>query len=66
MEVLRANGITPQDKKVIVVKSTIHFRASYEKAAVKIFNIAPEAGMPKDPLGMRYKRMRRPIYPLDK
>ncbi len=66
MEVLRANGITPQDKKAIVVKSTIHFRASYEKAAVKIFSIAPEASMPKDPLGMDYKRMRRPIYPLDR
>ena len=66
LEQLRKCGITPEDKKLIVVKSTIHFRASYSKIAKKIFVIEVPAFSPQDPAKAPLTHVRRPIYPLDK
>ena len=66
MEVIRSSGITPEEKNIIVVKSSVHFRASYEKIACKVFNIDKPALAVQDPAAVGLTHVRRPIYPLDK
>lgn len=67
LQIMRAHGIEPQEKSIIVVKSTIHFRANYVGFAKKIFDIDVPGLAPQDPLQLkdRYKLCQRPIYPLD-
>jgi len=66
LEVYRSQGIMPQDKKILVVKSTIHFRNSYQTVAHKIIDVELPGLAPQSPNMLTYKLCRRPIYPLDK
>ena len=65
MEALRCNGITPEDYKILMVKSAVHFRASFGKVAKKIYDIELPALGPQSPEVFTYRNVRRPIYPLD-
>ena len=65
LEVFRAQGIMPRDKKVLMVKSTIHYRASYGKIASKMLDVETPALAAQDPRSVPLKHCRRPIYPLD-
>jgi len=65
LEVFRSQGIMPQDKKVLVVKSTIHYRASYGKIAHKMLDVETSALAAQSPRSVPLKHCRRPIYPLD-
>jgi len=65
LEVYRVNGIVPEDMKILVVKSTIHYRASYGKIAYKILDVELPGLAPQSPEMLTYKHTRRPIYPLD-
>jgi microcystin degradation protein MlrC len=64
-EMLRFVGIEPLDHKIVVVKSTIHYRAAFEPLAAEIVEVdAP--GLSSSNLGrFRFERVRRPIFPLD-
>lgn len=65
LEIFRANGITPEEKKLLVTKSSVHYRASFGKIARKIFDIEEPALAPQSPRTVKYTYTRRPIYPLD-
>lgn len=65
LEVFRSQGIMPQDKRVLVAKSTAHFRASYGTVAREILDVEAPALAPQDPRSLPYQHCRRPIYPLD-
>ncbi len=65
LEVYRSQGIMPQDKKVLVVKSTLHYRNSYQKVAYKLIDVEVPGLAPQSPNMLTYKNCRRPIYPLD-
>jgi microcystin degradation protein MlrC len=64
-EMIRFVGIDPLDHKILVVKSTIHYRAAFEPIAGEIIEVdAP--GLSSSNLGrFDFKRIRRPIFPLD-
>jgi microcystin degradation protein MlrC len=64
-EMIRFVGLDPLDHKVLVVKSTIHYRAAFEPIASEIIEVdAP--GLSSSNLGrFDFKRIRRPIFPLD-
>jgi microcystin degradation protein MlrC len=64
-EMIRFVGIDPLEEKILVVKSTIHYRAAFEPIAREIIEVdAP--GLSSSNLGrFDFKRVRRPIYPLD-
>ena len=65
-EMLRIVGIQPETKRILVVKSAVHFRADLGPLAAHIFD-ADTPGIHRPDLGnYDYKRLRRPIYPLDK
>ncbi len=65
-EILRRTGITPEDKKIIAVKSLAHFRAAYSKFAKEIIEVDLPGIAAVNPEKIPYKNVRRPIYPLDK
>lgn len=65
-DLFRSVGIDPADTPVLVIKSRGHFRASFEPLARTIIEVdAPGAANP----GIdryEYKRVERPIWPLDR
>lgn len=65
LEVYRHVGIQPEDMKILVIKSTIHFRNSFSKVAAKILDVEAPALALQSPLSYPMAHSRRPIYPLD-
>lgn len=65
VQIFRANGIEPTEKKILVVKSSLHFRASYGRIAKKIIDVNVPGITPADPKMFEYENIRRPIFPLD-
>ncbi len=65
VQVFRSHGIEPRKRKIVVVKSAVHFRAAFEPLAKKVYDIECPGLMPQNPKAMTYTHLRRPIYPLD-
>jgi microcystin degradation protein MlrC len=64
-EMLRFVGIDPLAEKIVVVKSTIHYRAAFEPIAHAIVEV-DAAGLSSSNLArFDFRRVRRPIFPLD-
>jgi microcystin degradation protein MlrC len=65
-EMLRIVGIEPAARKLLVVKSAVHFRADLGPLAAHIFD-ADTPGIHRPDFGnYTYRKLRRPIYPLDR
>ncbi|MDA0662754.1 MAG: MlrC C-terminal domain-containing protein [Proteobacteria bacterium] len=63
--VFRSQGIDPEDKAVVALKSAHHFRAAFEPMAREIL-IVDAHGLASPDLGkFEYKKVRRPVWPLD-
>jgi microcystin degradation protein MlrC len=60
-DVFRNMGIDPGARKLLVVKSTNHFRAEFERIAAEILYVAP----PNVFTNVPFTRIRRPKWPLD-
>jgi microcystin degradation protein MlrC len=61
----RSLGIDPEDKKIIVVKSAVHFRAAHEPIAKRIIEVDAPGIHGARLAAFNYKKVRRPIFPLD-
>lgn len=57
-------GIDPRTKKILVIKSTNHFFASFSKIASKILYCSAGTPYPNDPAKTPYRRARRNIWPM--
>ena len=64
-EVLRSVGIEPQTRKLIALKSAVHFRADYTPIAHQILDVDTPGVHSPNLFNYDYKKLRRPIYPLD-
>ncbi len=64
-EVLRSVGIEPRDRKLIALKSAVHFRADYTPIAHEILEADTPGVHSADLFSYDYQKVRRPIYPLD-
>jgi microcystin degradation protein MlrC len=64
-EMLRVIGITPEHRKLLVVKSAVHFRADLGPLASHIFDADTPGIHRPDFKSFNYQHVRRPIYPLD-
>ena len=64
-EMIRLVGIDPTQERIVVVKSTIHYRAAFEPLAARIIEVdAP--GLSSSNLDrFAFAHVRRPIFPLD-
>jgi microcystin degradation protein MlrC len=65
-ELFRSHGIDPVYCKIVVVKSPNGFRAAYEPIAKRIFVVDTPGVSTAKLESMPWKRIRRPIYPLDR
>lgn len=64
-EMIRFVGIDPLREKVLVVKSTIHYRAAFEPIAKEIVEVDAPGLSSSNLARFDYRRVRRPIFPLD-
>jgi microcystin degradation protein MlrC len=64
-QVLRSVGVEPKDRKLIVLKSAVHFRADYTPIAHEILEVDTPGVHSPNLFSYDYQKLRRPIYPLD-
>jgi microcystin degradation protein MlrC len=64
-EMLRFVGLEPLDHKIVVVKSTIHYRAAFEPIAKAIIEVDAPGLSSSNLSRFAFTRVRRPIFPLD-
>lgn len=65
LELFRNVGIEPTAKKLVVVKSTNHFRAAFGPIAAKVIYVDSDGPLARDYRKIPYTRIERPIWPLD-
>lgn len=56
-------GIPPTERKVLVIKSTNHFFASYSKIAAEIIYCSAGSPYPNNPAKTEYRHARKDIWP---
>jgi microcystin degradation protein MlrC len=65
LELFTNLGIDPTQKKLVVVKSTNHFMAAFGPIAKKVLYVDTDAPLARDYRKIPFKRVHRPIWPLD-
>ena len=65
-QLFRSVGVEPLEKKIIVLKCGVHFRAEYEPMAKDIFLVDCPGPSDVSFSRVKLKNVPRPIYPLDK
>lgn len=65
LQLYRSLGIEPSEKKFIVVKSSVHYRAAHEPIAKDIIELDTPGLTSPRLAGFGFKKIRRPIFPLD-
>lgn len=65
-EVARSVGIEPRHKKIVVLKSAVHYRASYEPIAEEIIEVDGPGLASPNLDRFTFKHIRRPVFPLDR
>ncbi len=63
--VFRSQGIEPCDKKIVAVKSSVHFRGSFTPIASRIIEVDTPGLLSIDLTKFDFQRLKRPIWPLD-
>ncbi len=66
IEVFQSHGLTLKDFKILVVKSSVHYRAAFGPHAAKMLSVECPGIMVVDPRHLEYKKVARPVFPLDK
>lgn len=61
---LRSVGIEPTERRLIALKSAVHFRSTYQDLAERIFDADTPGVHRPDFNSYTYRRVRSPIYPL--
>jgi microcystin degradation protein MlrC len=61
----RALGIEPQKKRYVMLKSRVHWRAGLGPLARAVVECAGEGVCTSDYSQLRFRRVRRPVFPLD-
>ena len=64
-EMIRFTGLDPLDHHILVVKSTIHYRAAFEPIARAIIEVDAPGLSSSNLSRFTFTRVRRPIFPLD-
>jgi microcystin degradation protein MlrC len=62
---LTSAGIDPRRQHILVVKAAIAYRAAYEPIAGRIIEVDTPGLTAANPRQFQYRRIRRPIWPLD-
>ncbi len=65
LQLYRSLGMEPSEKKFIVVKSSVHYRAAHEPIAKEVIELDTPGLTSPRLAGFDFKKIRRPIFPLD-
>jgi microcystin degradation protein MlrC len=65
LQLYKSLGIDPETKRFIVVKSSVHYRAAHEPMAAEVIELDTPGLTSPRLTGFGFKRVRRPIFPLD-
>lgn len=65
LAIFRSQGIEPTKKDILVLKSSVHFRAAFEPIAGKIIEVDTPGLLSIDLERFDFQRISRPIWPLD-
>ena len=65
-EAIRCMGIEPRKRLLVGLKSAVHYRSSYQDMAAKIFEVDTPGIHSPNLSCYRFRKVRRPIFPLDK
>jgi microcystin degradation protein MlrC len=63
--IFRSQGIEPAERKIVVVKSCVHFRSGFTALAARIIEVDTPGLTSIDFSRFPYTRLPRPIWPLD-
>jgi len=58
-------GIDPTEKRYLMLKSRIHYRAGFKPIAKEVIECAGTGVCTSDYGQLNFEKVRRPIYPLD-
>jgi len=61
----RSQGIEPTERKILVVKSAVHFRGSFTPIAKEVIDVDTPGLTSIDFNRFAYRRLSRPMWPLD-
>ncbi|MFB0543927.1 MAG: M81 family metallopeptidase, partial [Candidatus Bathyarchaeia archaeon] len=61
----RSVGIEPKDKRIIAVKSSVHYRAAHTPIAKKIVEVDTPGVTSPRLAGFPFKNLKRPMFPFD-
>ena len=61
----RSQGIEPTRKRVLVLKSSVHYRGAFEPLAARVVEVDTPGLSNADLSRYPYAHVRRPIFPLD-
>lgn len=64
-QIFRSVGIEPARKKILALKSSVHYRAAFEPLAEKIIEVAASGVANPQIAKMSYSNVKRPVFPLD-
>jgi microcystin degradation protein MlrC len=65
LQLYRSLGIEPTEKRFIVVKSSVHYRAAHMPIAKEVIELDTPGLTSPRLAGFGFKNLRRPIFPLD-
>ena len=65
-ELFRAAGIVPERRRVLVVKSSVHYQAAFAPLASAMIAVDGPGLASPNLASFPYRRVRRPIWPLDR
>jgi microcystin degradation protein MlrC len=65
LQLYRSLGIEPTERRFIVVKSSVHFRAAHEPIAEEVIELDTPGLTSPRLAGFGFEKIRRPIFPLD-
>ncbi|UCD45898.1 MAG: MlrC C-terminal domain-containing protein [Candidatus Bathyarchaeota archaeon] len=65
LQLYRNLGIEPTEKRFILVKSSVHYRAAHEPIAKEVIELDTPGLTSPRLAGFGFKNLRRPIFPLD-
>lgn len=58
-------GIDPYAKKYLLLKSSIHYRSGFTQMAKRLLDVDGPGLMPQNVRSLSFRRIKRPIFPLD-
>ncbi len=61
LAIIRHLGIEPTEQSILVVKSTVHFRADFDPIAAETLVVAAPGAHPCQLVGLPYKNLRRGV-----